>query len=191
MLVLKGIDETPPYAWIPSCPTQRSPMALRPSFMFPPFVVPIPIYAHDLAKKIYRISGSERTDDFIFFSNSKLLACTSSFHKVPFFNLSFSISNFATVSLILSNSERFLLVCNAANGFPVCLFGINADSPSAIYSFTHRQIILWYAWYSFSKVFTEIWSFRYLHAISAFCSGVYIRFLCPSFTLTTSKLISA
>ena len=69
--------------------------------------------------------------------------------QYPFFNRSFSISSLATISRSLSNSERFLLTCNAANELPGCPFGINAVSPSAIFSFTHRQIILLSAVYSF------------------------------------------
>lgn len=82
------------------------------SFSPSPFVVTRSIYTHDLTKKIYGISGSERVNDLELFplpvTNS--LDAPTPFAKYPFFNLSFSTSNFATVSLSLSTSERFLLI---------------------------------------------------------------------------------
>ena len=68
---------------------------------------------------------------------------------------------------------------------------MNEDSPCAMYSFTHRQIILLSAVYSLSNVRTEIWSSKCLCTISDFCSGVHTRFFCPFRTVSTSAIILA
>ena len=54
------------------------------------------------------------------------------FASYPFFNRSFSISNLATCNFNLSVSESDLLVCKAANEFPLCSFGSNAFSPNSL-----------------------------------------------------------
>ena len=162
-------------------------------FAFSPFVVTGSVYIHDLTKKIHWISGSKFIDDFEFFSLpvTNSLAAPTPFTKYPFFNLSFSISNLATINRNRSTSGRFLLTWSAANGFPGCPLWTKELSPSAIYFFTHLQIMLRSAWYSFSKVFTETCSFRCLWTISAFCSGVYTRLVWPFFNITTSNCILA
>ncbi len=65
-----------------------------------PFVVTGSVYVHDLTKETYWISGSECFDDFKFFSLpvTNSLAAPTPFTQYPFFNLSFSISSFATIS---------------------------------------------------------------------------------------------
>ncbi len=156
-----------------------------------PFVIAGTVYPHKIQKAGHGVFHSEFFDDFVVILlpvTYTLFAPTPS-TQYPFFNLAFSISNLATVSRSRSNSESFLLVCSAANRFPGCLLGINACSPSARYSFTHLQIMLRSAVYSFSSALTETCSSRCLCTISAFCSGVHTRFLCPFFTFLTSTFI--
>ena len=166
-------------------------IAIRLASAFPPLAITGTIYSHKTQKISHRIFHSEFFDDFVIASlpvTYTLFAPTPS-TQYPFFRLAFSISSFATVSRSRSNSDSFLLVCSAANGFPGWPFGMNACSPSAKYSFAHLQIMLRSAVYSFSSVLTEMCSSKCLCTISAFCSGVQIRFFCPFFILLTSNSI--
>ena len=158
-----------------------------------PFVISGTVYTHELAQKGYGIFPFELFEHFVFFSlpvTYSLFAPTPS-TQYPFFNRSFSISSFATISRNCSISDRLLLTCSAANLLPGCLCGMNADSPSAIYSFTHRQIILLSASYSFPNLTTDTWSSKCLRTISVFCSGVHIRLICPFFISSTPICILA
>ena len=67
------------------------------------------------------------------------LVCANSFRQVSFFNRSFSISSFATISRSRSASERVLLVWSAANGLPGWSLCSNEISPSARYFFTQGR----------------------------------------------------
>ena len=107
----------------------------------------------------------------------------SPFTWYPFFNRSFSISNFISCKLDPSISVKVLLVCNAAKGFPGCPLGLKAASPYFPQSLNQWQIMLLSALYSFSSVRTEICSFKCLPMISNFCSFVHIRLFCPFFIL--------
>ena len=97
----------------------------------------------------------------------------------PFFNRAISISCFATSSLSRSSSDKFLLLCNAANLFPGRGLGSNAASPPAKYSLLHRLTIPCMIPYSFPSFLMEICSSKCLCTISSFCSFVHTRFVWP------------
>ena len=135
-----------------------------------PFVVTGLTDSQELAEKDNRIFSFHFFDDLVFTScpvTYALFAPTPS-TQYPFFNRAISISCFATNKRRRSTSDKFLLLCNAANLLPGRVLGSNAASPPERYSFVHRHIIPVSVSYSFASVRTEICSSKCLCPISSF-----------------------
>ena len=151
-----------------------------------PFVIAGLTDSHELTEKGYWIFF------FHFFNNFVFAPCPVTYSlfapapstQYPFFNRAISISCLATNSRNRSNSDRFLLRCNAANLLPGRVLGSKTASPPLRYSFVHRHIIPVSVSYSFANVRTEKWSSRCLCTISSFCSIVHFFFFCPFFIVS-------